>query len=164
MKQNRLKILTASGIYLFLMTSARVLGATNDVAITPLPATDIQAGIITAMFHQVATNPSSGLVIAALCVFAWLTDDLPFIPSRYVAHLTVIVGAFTFRFFCLESSVPVYFPHPQAVFCVNGIIAGFIAFTVHKQIVARTINFFRVQGGTASPDQKRTELKPTDVN
>ncbi len=151
--------MTGGAAYIALMQTARVMGQTNDAALAPAAGPDVQAGIINAMFHQVATNPSSGLVIAALCVFAWLADDLPFIPSRYVAHLTVILGAFTFRFFCLESSVPVYFPHPQAVFCVNGIIAGFLAFIVHKQVIARTINFFRVQSGTVQPDQKRTELK-----
>ena len=144
--------------FFLILASARALGATVD-APAMTPDSDIQAGILTAMFKQIANNPSSTLVIGALCVFAWLVDDLPFVNSRYVPHLTVVLGAFTFRFFCLESAVPSYFPHPQAVFCVNGIIAGFLAFVIHKQVVSRTINFFRVQSGDVSPDQPRTQLK-----
>lgn len=153
-----LKIFGSLTAYFALMTVARAYGPTNEL--TNLPAdVDVQAGIITAMFKQVLNNPSSSIFVPALCVIGWLVDDLPFINSRYVAHIMIITGAFTFRFFCLESAVPKYFPHPQAVFILNGIIAGFIAFILHKQVVARAINFFRVQSGAAEPDQKRTELK-----
>jgi len=159
MNYQRLKLFFGSISIFLLMAAAQVLGQTNDLP-KIIPDIDSTGGIVNAMLRQVMNNPSSVLVIAALCVFAWLVDDLPFVNSRYVAHLTVVVGAFSFRFFCLENSVPKCFPHPQAVFVVNGIIAGFIAFVIHKQVVSRTINFFRAQSGVIDPDHPRTQLKP----
>lgn len=159
----RIKVIAGSSSIFSLMTMAQVLGQTND-APAMVPDTDVQAGIASAMLHQIASNPSSSLVIAALCVFAWLVDDLPFVNSRYVAHLTVVMGACIFRFFSLESAVPKYFPHPQAVFVVNGILAGFIAFVIHKQVVSRIINFFRVQSGAVDASQPRTQLKEQTNN
>ena len=103
--------------------------------------------IIYAMYGQVLNNPSSLLVIAFLCIMAWLADDLPFIPSKYVAHLCVIIGACMFRFFTAESTVPTSFPHPQAVFIVNGTICGFVAYIIHRQAVSRIINLVRQSTG-----------------
>lgn len=162
MTKSQIKIATAGFAYMALMFAARAAGAT-DVQDMNIGA-DMQAGILSAMFRQMLNNPSSGIVIGALCVMGWLVDDLPFINSRYVAHILVFTGATTFRFFCLESSVPKYFPHPQAVFICNGIIAGFFAWGIHRQAVARAINFFRMKSGAADPDQKRTELKPTSID
>lgn len=150
----RMKILGATLTYFTLMLAARAAGLADLANATP--ETDVQAGILTAMFKQVLNNPSSSIFVPALCVIGWLVDDLPFINSRYVAHIMIVMGACTFRFFCLESAVPKYFPHPQAVFILNGIIAGFIAFVLHKQVVARAINFFRAQGG---PEPRTIENK-----
>ncbi len=153
MNQTRLKLFFGSTSIFLMLAAAQALGQTNDLPkITPLP-NDAEVGILTAMIKQMLNNPSSAIVVPALMVVAWLADDLPFINSRYIAHLTVVTGAVCFRFFCLESAVPKYFPHPQAVFVVNGIMAGFVAFVIHKQAVARIINSFRGDSGT--------QLKPT---
>lgn len=153
--QTMRKVMHASLLYFFCLTAARVAGATNDLPNMDLNA-DPQAGIIYAMFRQILNNPSSAIFIPALCVIGWLVDDLPFINSRYAVHIMVILGAFTFRFFCLESAVPQYFPHPQAVFFVNGIIAGFIAWAIHRQLVSRIINAVRFNS------ENRRNLKPFD--
>jgi uncharacterized membrane protein len=143
MNTNRLKLFFGLTAFFALAASARVLGQTNDLPnIAPDTA---EAGILTAMVKQMINNPSSAIVVPALMVLAWLADDLPFIPSRYVAHYVVIAGMLSFRFFCLESSVPKCFPHPQAVFVVNGMMAGFVAFVFHKYAVARFINSIRGQ-------------------
>lgn len=107
---------------------------------------DASAGLAQAMFDQVLNNPSSLLLIAFLCVFAWLADDLPFLNSRYVAHCTVILGALTYWTVTSVASVPKTFPHPQAVFVMNGTLCGFVAFVIHKQAVARVIAFVRAHG------------------
>ena len=121
-----------------LLVASNVLGQTND-----LPAQDhhvnIEAGITTAMFYQVWSNPSSLLVIAYLCVFAWLLEDLPFVASKYVPHYTVILGMASYWGFAVEQSVPNGFPHPQMVFIANGCICGFIAFVIHRQVIARIV-------------------------
>jgi len=116
-------------------------------AAAPLSGSD--SNLFAAMYASIIHNPASLMVIGVLCVFAWLADDLPFINSRYVAHYTVIMGASIYWLFAFPSSVPVNFPHPAAVFASNGIICGLIAFGVHKQAIARILNYFRVKSGTA---------------
>jgi hypothetical protein len=108
--------------------------------VASLPATP---NILYAALGQVLNNPSSTFVIAFLCVVAWMIDDTPIFPSRYIKHLCVVVGASIYWVFTSESTVPKSFPHPQAVFLVNGTICGFIAFVVHQQAVARLINLMR---------------------
>ena len=155
MNINRLKLFFGFTAFWLLAGTAHVLGQTNDL---PRLAPDTaEVGILTAMVKQAINNPSSAIFIPALMIVAWLADDLPFIPSRYVAHYVVITGAVCFRFFCLESSVPKCFPHPQAVFVVNGIVAGFVAFIFHKYAVARFINSVRGQAvGTQINAEKPT--------
>jgi hypothetical protein len=116
---------------------------TNELTapiVASLPGTP---NIFYAMLGQVLNNPSSMFVIAFLCVMAWVTDDTPVFPSRYIKHLCVVAGASIYWIFTSEDTVPKSFPHPQAVFLVNGTICGFIAFVIHQQAVARLINLMR---------------------
>lgn len=147
---NKSKIIFGSSMCAVLFCVAKAFAQTN--APGPLPdLTDMQANIISAAFHQVINNPASLTVIPFLCVLAWLADDLPFISSRYVAHLTVMTGASIYWLFSGPSSVPKTFPYPSAVLVANGTLCGFIAFLVHRQLVARCISFFRSKQQTTNP-------------
>ena len=108
------------------------------------------------MFYQVWSNPSSLLVVAYLCVFAWLLEDLPFVSNRYVAHYTVLLGMASYWGFALEKSVPAGFPHPQFVFVANGCICGFMAYVIHRQVVARMLEAFRqTKNETEQPKESK---------
>lgn len=123
-----------------------------------------EMNIVSALLHQILNNPASMTVIPALCVFAWLCDDLPFINSKYVAHLTVLAGALSYWMFAGIASVPKNFPSPPAVLAVNGIMCGFVAFIVHRQVVARAINFVRIRGGSDAPAGNTTLLRaPSEI-
>lgn len=108
---------------------------------------DVQANMVSASWHQVLNNPASLTVIGFLCVIAWLCDDLPFFNSRYVAHITVTLGACIYWLFAGPQSVPKTFPYPFAVLIVNGTICGFVAFIIHRQAVARLIAMVRSKTG-----------------
>lgn len=126
--------------------ASQAMGQTN-LADVPAAAPDAGANVIWAMYNQVARDPACAIVIVFLCVVAWLMDDTPIINSRYVAHLTVIAGASIYWLFTVPGSVPKNFPHPWAVFVVNGTICGFIAFVIHRQAVARVMEFVRARVG-----------------
>lgn len=132
--------------------AANVLGQ-NAGNTSPAVAANLSAdpNILYAMLGQVLNNPSSLMVIAFLCICAWLADDLPFIPSKYVAHLCVVFGASIYWAFTSEETVPKSFPHPFAVFIVNGSVCGFVAFIIHRQAVARIIDLVR---GRQTPDPR----------
>lgn len=143
-RKNEIKIgagIIGMGIFL---TAARVFAQATPEPAKPL-AVAIQSdgpNILYAMFAQMLNNPSSLLVIAFLCVVNWLVDDLPFIPSKYVKHCSVVTGASIFWMFTSRDAVPSYYPHPLAVFFANGTVCGFIAFAAHKKVTMRVINFF----------------------
>src|ERR1700761_7856746 len=106
---------------LFTFLMARAMGQiTNPVTAPLVQGLPDSPNILYGMFAQVLNNPSSLLVIAFLCIMAWLADDMPFIPSKYVAHLCVVIGASIYWMFTSEATVPKSFPHPEAVFIVNG--------------------------------------------
>lgn len=152
MNWNNIKLVSGMVAMLGMVTTANLLaqGAGHVAAAAPAATADPTGGIAQAMFSQVFNNPSSLLVVAFLCVFAWLADDLPFLNSRYVAHCTVILGACIYWAFTDVASVPKTFPHPQVVFVANGTLCGFLAFTIHKKAVARIINMVRGHAGTQS--------------
>ena len=139
---HRRKLFFGGGGMIAILIFANALNAFAQGTAAPAAAFT-EGNIISAMYGQVLSNPSSLLVIAFLSVFAWLLDDLPFINSRYVAHFTVMLGACIYWAFTTERSVPATFPHPFAVFVVNGTLCGFVAFVLHRQLVARLINLVR---------------------
>lgn len=140
----------------FLLTASNLLGQSTNEATKPIVDSIPSAtpNILYAMFAQMLNNPSSLLVIAFLCVLNWLVDDLPFIPSKYVKHCSVIAGASIFWMFTSRSAVPVYFPHPIAVFVANGTVCGFIAFVIHKKAIARVIEFFEAKQAERKRENK----------
>src|ERR1700744_2163222 len=122
--------------------------AASDVTAAPLAQQlPPDPNILYAMLGQELNNPSSLLVIAFLCIVAWLCDDTPLINSRYIAHICVIPGASIYWLFTTWDSVPKTFPHPLAVFVVNGSICGFVAFLLPRHAVARLIHLVRGDTG-----------------
>jgi hypothetical protein len=155
---NKSKIAVGSTLGFVFFCISKAFAQTNAAPAFP-ESNDLQANILSAAYHQVLNNPASLMVIAFLCVLAWLCDDLPFINSRYVAHLTVILGAAIYWLFAGPESVPKTFPYPFVVLVVNGTLCGFVAFTVHRQMVARIISFVRARTGdtTFIPKPKMTD-------
>jgi len=140
----RFKIFLGTIGMLTTLLTARALGETAaqpelaELA-AKLPA---EPNILYAMLGQVLNNPSSLLVVAFLCILCWLLDDLPFVNSKYVPHCAVVIGASIYWLFTSSETVPKSFPHPQAVFVVNGTICGFVAFVIHRWAITRFINYF----------------------
>lgn len=147
------KIYFAAALGIISWGSSQAFAQTNLADVPAMPPAVLEPNIIWAMYNQVARDPACAMVIVWLCVMAWLADDTPIIPSRYVAHVTVVLGMATYWLFTAPSSVPKNFPHPWAVFMVNGTVCGFIAFLIHRQAVARAINFFRGQNQPAQESQ-----------
>ncbi len=137
---------------LWVLTTSMLIAFMAIAQTTAKEAPPISDGnVVLAMYQQILHNPASMLVIALLCVVAWLADDLPFISSRYVVHITVIVGGSIFWAYASPKSVPPDFPHPMAVFVANGIICGFVAWVIHRQAIGRFISFVRTRSG--NPDR-----------
>ncbi len=147
---NRNKIISGSALGAVFFCISKAFAQTNQIAV-PVSLTDTQANIVAAAWHQVINNPASLTVIPFLCVFAWLVDDLPFINSRYVPHLTVILGGAIYSLFAGPESVPKTFPYPFMVLVANGTLCGFISYITHRQLVARAINFFREKQQNQNP-------------
>jgi hypothetical protein len=136
MNKNKLRIALSLSFVFFCISKAYAQSA-------PAAPVDVSENILAAMWMQVVNNPASLTVIGFLCVWAWLFDDLPFVSSRYVPHMTVILGEAIYWLFAGPSSVPKSFPYPMAVFISNGTLCGFFAFLVHRQIVSRIIAMVR---------------------
>lgn len=120
-----------------------------------LPSAETESNILSASYRTIINNPSSLFCLLALCALAWLLDDLPFINSKYVTHYTTIIGGATYWLFCFPNNVPKTFPHPVAVLACIGGMCGFVAGIVHKQAVARLIEFIRGRiPASAEPESK----------
>lgn len=109
------------------------------------------------LYLNVFHNPASLLMFFWLGACAWLFDDLPFFNSRFVLHYTAMLGMGTYWLFAFPQSVPSNFPHPNAVFMVNGMLVGFFAALGHKQIIARMLDFFRTRNGAVNSFSKDKE-------
>jgi hypothetical protein len=153
MKSHQEKLLAGGLGMLFCLLASNVMAQTNanPALVAALPETP---NVLYGMYGQVLNNPASVMVIPFLMVLAWLVDDLPFINSRYVVHITVITGASIYWAFTSVDTVPKSFPHPLMVFVVNGTICGFVAFVGHRQAIARLINMVQAHtgGGNAAAD------------
>lgn len=147
------------GMLLILMVARSLGQSTNEpmaAMAAALPQDPAHPNILYACIAQILTNPAAALVILVICVADWLIDDMPFIPSKYVKHCSVAIGASIFWLFTSENTVPKSFPHPMAVFIANGIVCGFIAFVLHQQVVSRVIDFFQIKKLPASEPEKQT--------
>jgi hypothetical protein len=97
--------------------------------------------VLVALWFQIINNPSSLSDILFLMVMAWLCDDLPWPPSKYVKHVTVMLGILTYWAFTNPETVSKIYPHPLAIYLCNGSICGATAYLAHWQIVTRVRDF-----------------------
>lgn len=144
----------------FLVLSAALIASLFAQANTPVPPLppDGQADIFTAMYDTIIHNPSSLFVLIVLCVAAWLMDTLPFINSKYVTHYTTLLGGAIYWMFCHPSNVPKSFPYAWPVLACIGLICGFVAGVLHKQIIGRAIEWAKSKIPGSDP---KTETKET---
>lgn len=158
---NKSKIFLGFGLGGVFFCMSKAFSQTNLLAATGTEdRAEVQANIASAAYHQVLNNPASLMVIAFLCVLAWLIDDLPVINSRYVSHLTVIIGASIYWLFAGPESVPKTYPYPFVVLMANGTLCGFVAAVGHRQIIARLISMVRAKMGDA-PVARKPKLTDT---
>lgn len=116
--------------------------AQTAIPVPPLPP-EGQANILTAMYDTILHNPSSLFVLCFLCVIAWLMDDLPFIPSKFVTHYTTIIGGGIYWMFCHPDNVPKSFPYPWPPLLCIGMMCGFVAGLFHKTVIGRVIEYVK---------------------
>lgn len=138
MKTNT-KLTIGSTLAFVFFCLSRAFAQTNTMAAPDVSAASVEINVVSAAYHQLLNNPASVSVIPVLCVIAWLCDDVPFIDSKYVYHITVVFGSGIYWLYALPSSVPKSFPYPYVVLASNGILCGFIAAAIHKQAIARLI-------------------------
>jgi len=137
---NRFKITIGSlvGLLCFCVSKAYADATIPQNVITPDYTGNILAGILS----QAVNNPASFSVIGLLMVIAWLSDDLPFIDSKYVKHLTVITGMSVYWTFANPETVSRIYPHPFAIYVSNGAVCGAVAYIAHWQITQRLRTLF----------------------
>jgi len=142
-----LRILIGVLAWLVTLSFSKVYAQTNNTALTQVQPDSFQGRLIAPFWDQIVNNPASLTVIVFLCVVAFLLDDTPVINSRYVSHIVILLGMSIYWMFAGGESVPKYFPHPFAVLVVNGSVAGLIAATGHRYVIAMLINSLRVRFG-----------------
>lgn len=139
---NKSKLTVSSGLGIFFFAVSKAFAQTNAVPL--LGATpDTTGNVLMGIWAQAVNNPASFSVIGLLMVIAWLCDDLPWINSKYVKHLTVICGISLYWAFANPETVSKLYPHPLAIYMSNGAICGAFAYLAHWQIVARLKNFLQ---------------------
>jgi hypothetical protein len=148
---------TIVGFVLLSLGMVVSLIAQANLPVPPLPP-EGQANIFTAMYDTVLHNPSSLLVVIILCVAAWLMDELPFINSKYVTHFTTLIGGSIYWMFCHPANVPKTFPYAWPVLACIGVICGFVAGVLHRQIIGRLIEY--VKGRIPGSDPKPVDSNP----
>lgn len=90
---------------------------------------------------QAIYNPSSFGAIGLLMVIAWLADDLPWPPPKYVKHVTVIAGVLLYWLFTDPDKVALISKHPLSIYLSYGAVCGAVAYIAHWQVVARLMRF-----------------------
>jgi hypothetical protein len=152
---------TIVGFVLLSLGMVVSLIAQANLPVPPLPP-EGQANIFTAMWDTILHNPSSLFVVLILCVVAWLMDELPFINSKYVTHFTALIGGSIYWMFCHPANVPKTFPYAWPVLACIGVMCGFVAGVLHRQIIGRLIEYVkgRIPGSDPKPDQNTTPRLP----
>ena len=133
--------------FLLTLSAAKVLAQEATNAATQVAPVSFQGKIFAPFIDQVLNNPASMTVIAFLCIVAFVLDDTPIINSRYVTHITIVLGMSIYWLFAGTESVPHYYPHPFAVLVVNGSVAGIIAALGHRWVIALAVNYLRNKFG-----------------
>lgn len=154
------KTILCFGVLAFCFALSIIAQVTLPQPVPPTP--DTEPNLFSAMYRTILNNPASLFIVLVLCALAWLMDDLPFIPSKYVTHFTSIIGGMTYWLFCFPGNVPKTFPHPMAVLCCIGFMCGFCAGIIHKQAVARLIEFVRGRIPASNPPTSNNETKPIE--
>lgn len=138
---NRSKIITGSTIGFIFFCISKAFAQTNAPVLAPTPE---QAGnFFIAFWMQAIYNPSSFSCIGLLMVVAWLCDDLPWPPSKYVKHLTVIAGVLLYWSFTDPEIVSKISKHPFSIYLSYGAVCGAVAYLAHWQLVQRLKSFFQ---------------------
>lgn len=147
--------------FLTCLSISKVFASDGTNALTQVAPDSFQGKIFAPFFDQITNNPASMTVLVFLCVIAFVLDDTPVINSRYVTHITIMLGMGIYWLFAGVESVPHYFPHPFAVFAVNGSVAGLLAGLFHRYAVAYVINLVRAHfGGRESVPENMRFLRP----
>lgn len=145
MKQPYLTILAA---FLGTLSVSKALAqSTNEAANQIVSTGTFQSRVFAPFVDQVLNNPASITAIVFLGIVAFMLDDTPIINSRYVTHITIILGGISYWLFAGADSVPHYFPHPVAVLVVNGMAAGILAGLGHRWVIAFLVNCMRNKFG-----------------
>lgn len=138
---SRIKIIIGSlaGFFFFCVSKAY---ADVSIPMAGIATPDYTGNILVGILSQAINNPASFSVIGLLMVISWLCDDLPFIPSKYVKHLTVMTGMSIYWTFANPETVSRIYPHPFAIYISNGAVCGAFAYIGHWQITTRLKLFF----------------------
>lgn len=141
MKDNS-KLIFGSGLGAFFFFISKAFAQTNA---QPLLGTtpETTGNVLVGIWSQAVNNPASFSVIGLLVVVAWLCDDIPWINSRFVKHITVVAGMSLYWAFANPETVSKIYPHPLAIFLSNGAICGAVAYLAHWQIIERIRGFLQ---------------------
>lgn len=131
---------------LIVMSAHKVLA--QDATLVPVPVGAETDNIFLVMWRQVISNPNSLLHGLIMCIVAWLIDETTWINSRYIPHITITLGAFTYWLYAGAATVAHCYPYPWVVLGSNGMISGLIAYGGHRQIIARILCFARQRAGS----------------
>lgn len=140
------------------MCAHRMLAQEIPVVNMPNVPTD---NIFLVMFRQVVSNPASMLHCVILCIVAWLIDSTTWINSRYIPHVTIIIGACTYWLYAGSATVAHCYPYPSVVLASNGIISGLFAYGGHRQLIARLICFSRQRSGNMQVLNQQNKAETT---
>ncbi len=144
MTTNQKKLIQAGLMTLAVMVVHPVLAQELPSAAVPNAPTD---NLLLVMFRQVASNPASMLHGLILCIVAWLIDETSWINSRYIPHITILIGGATFWLYAGSATVAKCYPYPSVVLFSDGMISGLLAYGAHRQVIARILTYTRQQSG-----------------
>lgn len=102
--------------------------------------------LLQSMVLQVVKSPASLLVIIGLTILSTMAEVIKICPSnpvRIILPFCIIGGAASYWLFSPTSSVDKHFPHPHAVFVINGMVCGIVAFVIHVKAVLWLVNHMR---------------------
>lgn len=154
MTNNQKKLLQATVMMAIVMTAHSAL-AQNGMMASAVVIDAPTDNIFMVMYKQVVSNPASLLHVLILCIIAWLIDETSWINSRYIPHITIVLGGCTYWLYAGSATVAQCYPFPSVVLFSNGMISGLIAYASHRQIIARILKFTREQS-TNPPAQIQT--------
>lgn len=159
MNNNQKKLFQAGLMIFTVMCAHKVLAQPilSSAVVIDAPTDNI----LMVMYKQVVSNPASLLHVLILCIIAWLIDETTWINSRYIPHITILIGGCTYCLYAGSATVAQCYPFPAVVLFSNGMISGLIAYAGHRQIIARILSLARQRAG-ADDDIKKD--KPQTVN